>query len=55
MMDVDNLSPRKHMKSNKAKAASTTKPAKTVALKDLKPKKDAKGGVRKAGGEQQDF
>ena len=53
-MDEDNLHPNKLMKTNKAKTSST-KAAKTVALKDLKPKKDAKGGVRKAGGGQQEW
>jgi len=34
----------------------TAKARKTPAkVKDLKPAKDAKGGVRKAGGGQQDF
>lgn len=38
----------------KTKAATKSKKPQ-VKVQDLKPKKDAKGGVRKAGGVQQDY
>jgi hypothetical protein len=38
------------------KTKASTKSKKTrIKVQDLNPKKDAKGGVRKAGGEQQDY
>ena len=39
----------------KSKKAATKNSKPRLKVKDLKPSKDAKGGVRKAGKEQQDY